>query len=54
MYPKYFPARVRKRREEAEARNKLRNKLSILEQLSVIEKRPGQSLKERIRLLKVS
>lgn len=43
-------ARKQTRRETAEERQKARNKLSVVEQLKRLDRRPGKSKRERGRL----
>lgn len=44
-------AALEKRRAEAEARNRERAKRNVEEQLHLLKSRPGQSKRERMRLL---
>ena len=52
MLPMNFPARKNVRRKQAEDRKVLRDKLSVFEQIHVIESRKGSSIKEKLRLMK--
>jgi hypothetical protein len=40
----------KRRRDEAEARNEARRQLSVDEQLAILDTRPGNSVRERVRL----
>ena len=52
MFPKNFPGRREKRAEEATQRNAQCASLSLDQRLAVIAARPGESKRERERLLR--